>query len=302
MPYRPGRRRPGDAVVERQPGVRIGGAGRRLPVVAQRQRGDAGLRRRGVRVHGARRARLHDRGRRRRLRQRSQQHDRILRRRRELLRDADHRRPAPAAHWDAQFREDIAPVSLGQSKVWTLHVGDTFTDVPRTNAFYRFIETVFHRGVMPGCTPEPVLLVPGRAPRPDGDVRAVEQGPVSCRRPARPGQEMFADVPAASPYCRVGRRAGAPRRGGRMRRRHLLPVAGREPRAARGVPPGDAGGPGYVPPACGAPVFNDVPASSPFCPWIEELNRRGVVGRLRRRPLLSDARRRARRRCRSSSP
>jgi hypothetical protein len=24
-------------------------------------------------------------------------------------------------------------------------------------------------------------------------------------------------------------------------------------------------------------MFNDVPASSPFCPWIEELARRGVV-------------------------
>jgi hypothetical protein len=31
------------------------------------------------------------------------------------------------------------------------------------------------------------------------------------------------------------------------------------------------------PPACGTPLFNDVPASSPFCRWIEELARRGVV-------------------------
>ena len=35
--------------------------------------------------------------------------------------------------------------------------------------------------------------------------------------------------------------------------------------------------PGVTPPACGAPMFNDVPASSPFCRWIEELARRGVV-------------------------
>ena len=34
----------------------------------------------------------------------------------------------------------------------------------------------------------------------------------------------------------------------------------------------------FVPPPCGAtPMFNDVPASSPFCRWIEELARRGVV-------------------------
>jgi hypothetical protein len=37
-------------------------------------------------------------------------------------------------------------------------------------------------------------------------------------------------------------------------------------------------GAGYTPPACGAtPIFGDVPASSPFCKFIEELSRRGVV-------------------------
>jgi len=36
-------------------------------------------------------------------------------------------------------------------------------------------------------------------------------------------------------------------------------------------------GPGYTPPACGTPVFNDVPANNPFCKYIEELARRGVV-------------------------
>lgn len=31
------------------------------------------------------------------------------------------------------------------------------------------------------------------------------------------------------------------------------------------------------PPACTTPLFGDVPPSSPFCRWIEELARRGVV-------------------------
>jgi hypothetical protein len=35
--------------------------------------------------------------------------------------------------------------------------------------------------------------------------------------------------------------------------------------------------PTFTPPPCGTPIFNDVPASSLFCPWIEELARRGVV-------------------------
>jgi hypothetical protein len=37
-------------------------------------------------------------------------------------------------------------------------------------------------------------------------------------------------------------------------------------------------GAGYLPPACTTPVFNDVPPNDPFCRWIEELARRGVVG------------------------
>ena len=35
--------------------------------------------------------------------------------------------------------------------------------------------------------------------------------------------------------------------------------------------------PALLPPACGTPVSADVPASSAYCRWIEELFRRGVV-------------------------
>jgi hypothetical protein len=34
----------------------------------------------------------------------------------------------------------------------------------------------------------------------------------------------------------------------------------------------------FQPPACTAPLFSDVPPDSGFCPWIEELARRGVLG------------------------
>jgi hypothetical protein len=34
---------------------------------------------------------------------------------------------------------------------------------------------------------------------------------------------------------------------------------------------------GYLPPPCGTPMFADVPASSPYCRWIEELVRRGFA-------------------------
>jgi hypothetical protein len=94
--------------------------------------------------------------------------------------------------------------------------------------------------------------------------------------PAACGTPRFPDVPASSPFCRFI-----------------------EELARRGVVAGCGGGnfcpganvtraelavfalltldPAFSPPACGTPVFNDVPAGSVFCPWIEELARRGVV-------------------------
>jgi len=56
----------------------------------------------------------------------------------------------PAAHWDARFKESL---SSGVEKAWTLHVGDSFTDVPRSQPFYKKIETLLHNGITAGCTP-----------------------------------------------------------------------------------------------------------------------------------------------------
>jgi cysteine-rich repeat protein len=54
----------------------------------------------------------------------------------------------PAAHWDTVFTEVL---TNGGFHSWTLHVGASFPDVPTTNLFYRFIETLFHNGVTGGC-------------------------------------------------------------------------------------------------------------------------------------------------------
>ena len=87
---------------------------------------------------------------------------------------------------------------------------------------------------------------------------------------------VFPDVPASSPFCRFI-----------------------EELARRGVVSGCGGGnfcptgavtreqmsvfllatldPLLSPPACTTPLFPDVPASSPFCRWVEELARRGIT-------------------------
>ncbi len=117
--------------------------------------------------------------------------------------------PRPGPHWDASVVETLAS---GESRPWTLHVGDSFADVPRASPFHRFVETMLHQQVTGGCSP--------------------------------------------TAYC--------PQSGTTREQMAVFVLVARE-------------GDGYAPPACGAPMFSDVPAASPFCRWIEELARRGVV-------------------------
>jgi hypothetical protein len=124
-------------------------------------------------------------------------------------------RPAtrPAAHWDLTVRETIFPAAtLGQTTVWTLHVGESFTDVPPAHPVYRFVETLLHVGVTAGC--------------------------------------------AATTYCPDG-------------------VTTREQMAVFLLRAKEGGG--FAPPACTTAPFPDVPCSSPFAVWVQELVVRGIT-------------------------
>jgi hypothetical protein len=184
----------------------------------------------------------------------------------------------PAPHWDAAFLE--TPSNGSTPAVRELHVGGSFTDVPAANPFYRFVETLLHRGVTGGCgagvycpsavtTREQMTVF----------VLVAKEGAGYAPPACVAGSELFNDVPAASPYCRwieelarrfvVGGCGGGAFCPGSLVSREQLAVfvlATREP-------------PGYAPPACvaGSEMFLDVAATSPFCRWIEELARRSVV-------------------------
>ena len=181
----------------------------------------------------------------------------------------------PGTHWDATFREEIAPANLGAAKNWSLHVGDSFTDVPRASGFYRFVETVLHRGITAGCGA--TQFCPAGSTTRDQMavfVLAAKDGglntPPACTTP------VFNDVPASSPFCpwieELARRGVVAGCGGG----NYCPSAAvsREQMAVFTLLTKE---PGVTPPACGTPMFSDVPASSPFCRWIEELARRNVV-------------------------
>ena len=182
----------------------------------------------------------------------------------------------PSVHWDATFTERLIPESLGQTRPWPIHVGQSFTDVPKTSLYYRQVETILHKGVTGGCTSG--LYCPASVTTREqmaAFVLLAKEGS-GYAAPACAPPNVFADVHHTSPFCDVI-----------------------EELARRGVVGGCAFGlycptaavlreqmpvfvlltldPALDPPPCTTPVFADVPASSPYCRWIEELARRGVV-------------------------
>jgi hypothetical protein len=182
----------------------------------------------------------------------------------------------PALHWDATFREELLPANLGGLRNWTVHVGDSFADVPRPNIFYRFVETLLHHGVTGGCAA--TTYCPGASTTREqmaAFVLVAKEGagyvPPACLT------QPFDDVPVSSPFCpwiaELARRGVV---GGCVFSNYCptAPVS----RAEMAVFVLSTREPGVTPPACGPiSIFSDVPAIHPFCRWIEELSRRGVV-------------------------
>jgi hypothetical protein len=187
--------------------------------------------------------------------------------------------PRPVQHWDASAVETITPDTQGQVKNWSLHIGSSFDDVPTSQLFYRFIETLLHFGITGGCGGQ--SYCPGNATTRDQMsvfVLVAKEGagyaPPACSPP-----NIFTDVDENNPFCRFI-----------------------EELFNRGVVGGCGPGPTYCPtspvtreqmavfvlrtldptlnpPACVPPnLFADVPETSAFCRWIEELANRGVVG------------------------
>jgi hypothetical protein len=182
----------------------------------------------------------------------------------------------PSVHWDAAFTERLTPDALGQTLPWPVHIGQSFTDVPKTSLYYRDVETILHRGVTAGCSdglycPSSVTTREQMA----AFVLLAKEGLGYAPEPCVP-TNIFLDVPDTSPFCDVieelARRGVVAGCGGG----NYCPTAAvsREQMAVFVLRTLD---PALNPPACTTPLFADVPASSPFCRWIEELARRGIV-------------------------
>ena len=189
----------------------------------------------------------------------------------------------PAAHWDATFDEAL---STGDAKTWTLHIGESFGDVPTGNIFYRFIETIFHNSITGGCGPG--IYCPGnstlRKQMAAFVLKAVEGS--TYVPPAATG--VFNDVPVNDPFApyieelfRRGVVTGCAAPGGpnycpnnEVLRQQMAIFLLRT-----------KFGSAYVPPPCRG-IFGDMPCSSPFAAWVEDIYDRGITGGCQASPLL----------------
>jgi len=188
--------------------------------------------------------------------------------------------PRPVQHWDASINESFAEVSAQQSpeayQSWALHVGGSFADVPTSNNFYRFIETLFHRGITGGCSPSTNYCPSSVTLRQQMAVFVLKaKEGAAYVPPAAVG--IFTDVPAGNPFAPWIEE---------LYNRGVVSGCGPGPAYCPGNPVlrqqmavfllKTLMGSGYTPPAA-AGIFGDVPMSHPFAPWIEDIFNRGIA-------------------------
>ena len=180
--------------------------------------------------------------------------------------------PRPALHWDAVVTEAIGGTT---AKTWTLHVGASFADVPVSNPFYAKIETLYHNGVTAGCS-DGTYCPSASVTRAEMAVFLLKGKLGEVYVPPPGSGTRFADVPPGSfaldwieDLADSGITAGCAANyycpNSSVTRSEMAVFLLKAEHGSAYVPP----------PAVG--VFADVPVSSHFAPWIEELFTEGIT-------------------------
>ena len=183
----------------------------------------------------------------------------------------------PTPHWDATFDETLS--YNGFTRKATIHIGESFADVPVDHPFYALIENLVHNGVTAGCAgggycpadgvtraQMAVFLLKARSGA-DVRPRAGDRNRLLRRRPpwirSRPGSKS-SRAKAATGGCGGG--LFCPNNTVTRQQMAVFLLKALE-------------GSTYVPPACTG-VFDDVPCTpgTGFSDWIEELADRGITG------------------------
>ncbi|HEX4439782.1 MAG TPA: S-layer homology domain-containing protein [Thermoanaerobaculia bacterium] len=181
--------------------------------------------------------------------------------------------PRPAVHWDATAHEGLA--GGGFSKHWELHIGGSFGDVPTSNPFYPYVETILHNAVTGGCTGT-TYCPSSPALRKQMAVFVLKAMFGSTYQPPM-ASGIFTDVSSTDPFAPWIED---------LFNRGIVAGCGAGPAFCPDSPVNRQQmsvfllktllGSGYAPPACTG-VFADVPCSNPFAPWIEDLYSRHIA-------------------------
>jgi hypothetical protein len=184
----------------------------------------------------------------------------------------------PAAHWDATFDEALGSGLAGFAGTWTLHVGESFPDVPTSNPFYFHVENLFHNGITGGCGGGGYCPT---TPVTRGQMAVfllkAEHGSSHTPPSCFPG--IFLDVSCPGPFADwIDELFQEGITGGCGPQLYCPDNAVTRSQMAVFLLKTHLGHL-YVPPACTGTVFADVPcAGGAFDPWIEDLAARGITG------------------------
>ena len=188
--------------------------------------------------------------------------------------------PRPVQHWDATLTEVLSNTAF---KLWTVHVGGSFADVPTSFAFYPFIENLFHNGITGGCA--------GGNYCPGNSVTRAQMAVFLLKAehgsayapPACAG--IFPDVPCPSTFANwIEQLHNEGITGGCGGGNYCPDSAVTRRQMAVFLLKTKEGSTYTPPPAVG--IFGDVPVSDTFAPWIEDLYNRNITGGCQGSPLL----------------
>jgi streptogramin lyase len=179
----------------------------------------------------------------------------------------------PVAEWDVTFTEtlnvsSVVPASIVATR--TVHVGESFADVPSSNQFYAAIENLFHNGITGGCA--------GGGYCPGSSVTRAQMAVFLMKAKLGKGEmpppatgTVFNDVPAANAFAPwIEQLAGFGITGGCGGGDYCPNSSVTRAQMAVFLLKSQHGSL-YTPPGCTG-IFSDVPCPSQFANWIEQLS------------------------------
>ena len=182
----------------------------------------------------------------------------------------------PKQHWDVHFDETLNGKWAFR---WTVHIGESFADVLMTNAFYKYIETLFHNGITGGCSAG--NYCPGDAvTRSQMAVFLLKGRHSSSFTPPTCAMTVFTDVPCpgGANVNWINELSAEGITGGCQPGLYCPTLPVTRAQMAVFLLKAEHGG-AYKPPTCTATIFTDVPCpGGPFVDWVNQISNEKITG------------------------